>query len=157
MVAETSNGRDEVAALFGDLIDAWNRCDAHGMAMLFAEDGEVTGFDGSMLTGAAEIESSMAAVFAHHRTPPYVAKVRSIRILGDGVALLRAVAGMTPPGADDLEPGLNAVQTLVAVSTGSVWRVVLFQTTPAAFHGRPEAVAALTRELREYASGQGRA
>jgi hypothetical protein len=41
------------------------------------------------------------------------------------------------------------VQTLVAVRQGDAWRIASFQNTPAAFHGRPEAVEELTRELRE--------
>ena len=63
--------------------------------------------------------------------------------------MLRAVAGMVPAGQDDLLPALNAVQSLVAVQREGQWRIALFQNTPAAFHGRPEAVEALTEELRQ--------
>jgi hypothetical protein len=43
---------------------------------------------------------------------------------------------------------VNAIQTLVAARRDGRWRVELFQNTPAAFHGRPEASEALTAELR---------
>ena len=43
---------------------------------------------------------------------------------------------------------VNAIQAVVAGQTGDGWQVALFQTTPAALHGRPEAVEALTAELR---------
>lgn len=66
----------------------------------------------------------------------------------DQVTLLRAVVGMVPPGADDLNPESNAIQSLVARLGDHGWRIVLFQNTPAAFHGRAEEVAALTDELR---------
>ena len=46
-------------------------------------------------------------------------------------------------------PALNAMQSLVAVKRANQWKVALFQNTPAAFHGRPEAVVQLTEELRK--------
>jgi uncharacterized protein (TIGR02246 family) len=156
MLAETRpDGQDEVVALYRDVIVAWNRRDAVAMAALFLEDGEVTGFDGSMLTGASEIQTSMAEIFAEHPTPPYVAKVRGVRLLRDGVALIKGIAGMAPPGAQALDPGLNAVQTLVAVREADGWRIAALQTTPAAFHGRPDAVMKLTHELQDHAAQGG--
>ena len=56
---------------------------------------------------------------------------------------------MIPPGKTDIEPDVNAHQTLVAVKTNSNWRIELFQNTPAAFHGRPELVDKMKDELRE--------
>lgn len=56
---------------------------------------------------------------------------------------------MVPPGQADLSPAVNSVQTLIAVKDRASWRIALFQNTPAAFHGRPEASAALTDELRQ--------
>ena len=80
-------------------------------------------------------------------TGAYVARVRSVDILGE-VAILRAVAGMVPAGEQDLKPELNAIQTCVMSHDGAVWRIEVLQNTPAAFHGRPQARAALTEELR---------
>ncbi len=56
---------------------------------------------------------------------------------------------MVPPGKSDLEPELNAVQTLVAERHDDGWQVVSYQNTPAQFHGRPELVERLTDELRD--------
>jgi uncharacterized protein (TIGR02246 family) len=100
-----------------------------------------------MLNGRDEIEGALAQIFKDHPTPPYVTKVRELRFLSNDVALLRAVAGMTPPGKSDLDPALNAVQTMVASRQDGEWIVELFQNTPAAFHGRPEEAAKLTAEL----------
>jgi hypothetical protein len=36
----------------------------------------------------------------------------------------------------------------VAANQGDHWRLELFQSTPAAFHGRPDAREQLTQELR---------
>jgi hypothetical protein len=89
-------------------------------------------------------------IFADHPTAAYVGKVHEIRMLGrDDVGLLRAVAGMIPPGSDDITPAVNTVHTLVAVRSADGGRAALFQSTPAAWHGRPQDSAALTEELRD--------
>jgi uncharacterized protein (TIGR02246 family) len=144
MVART----DDVEALYFSLLQRWNAQDAPGMAALFAPAGQVVGFDGSELDGREAIAASMREIFAHHKTPAYVAKVRSVRFTG-GVAILRAVAGMIVAGQQDVNPALNTVQTLVAVTDSGVWRVELFHNTPAAFHERPQARERLTEELRQ--------
>jgi len=56
---------------------------------------------------------------------------------------------MIPPGKMELDPQLNAHQTLIAVKENDVWRVELFQNTPAQFHGRPDLVEQMTKELRQ--------
>jgi hypothetical protein len=62
--------------------------------------------------------------------------------------MLRAVAGMVPPGASEIKPEVNTIQVLVAVEDDDgAWKIAHFQSTPASFDGRPEAVAALTAEL----------
>jgi len=63
--------------------------------------------------------------------------------------VLRAVVGMIPSGGSDIEPARNAHQTLVAAKQDGEWRIVLFQNTPAQFHGRPDLAERLTRELRQ--------
>lgn len=138
----------DVRALYHTLIQGWNRRNAAAMARLFGETGSVVGFDGSQIDGPAAIETTMANIFARHVAPPFVAIVRDVRRLGPGTALLRAVVGMTPSGKSELDPALNAIQSLVAVRDGDRWRIALFQNTPAAFHGRPELVAQMTDELR---------
>ena len=133
--------------LYRRIIDAWNAGDADAFAAAFLDDGEVVGFDGSQLAGRAAIAAELGRIFADHPTGRYVAKVRSVRSLAPDVALLRAVAGMVPAGQSDLKPELNAVQALLAIRRDAGWRAVLFQNTPAQFHGRPDLVEALTAEL----------
>jgi uncharacterized protein (TIGR02246 family) len=91
-------------------------------------------------------------VFADHMTASYVGKVREVRFLQEDTAILRAVVGMVPHGQSDINPAVNAIQSLVAVKRLGQWKVALFHNTPAAFHGRPEAVEQLTAELRELLS-----
>ncbi len=138
---------EQATALYAQLIDAWNRRNAVDFAALFSLTGSSVGFDGSPLDGRAVIESTLLEIFAHHPTAAYVAKVREVRQLGPGVALLRAVVGMLPPGQTEINPAVNAMQSVVMVNEGERWTIALLQNTPAAFHGRPQAAAALTDEL----------
>jgi len=134
--------------LYQALIDAWNRKDAHGFSACFADVANAIGFDGSQMDGRANIESSLAGIFRDHKTARYVTIVRDVRALSDGVILLRAVAGMVPEGGTTINAAVNAIQSMIAHLEGSLWKIVLFQNTPAAFHGRPEMAQALTRELQ---------
>ncbi|HUS15907.1 MAG TPA: SgcJ/EcaC family oxidoreductase [Chloroflexia bacterium] len=142
-------------ALYAALLDAWNRRDAADLASLFTADGNLIGFDGSAVDGSAAIAAHLAPIFTDHPTGAYVGKVRDVRVLSPDVALLRAVAGMVPPGGVDVNPQVNAIQSLLAVRLDAGWRIALYQNTPAAFHGRPHLQAALTAELRALLPARG--
>ncbi|SPB14324.1 hypothetical protein NOV72_01574 [Caballeronia novacaledonica] len=138
------------------LLDDWNRQDAVSMAARFTERGSLVGFDGSAIDGRAAIEAHLQPIFAQHPTPRFVAKVREVRRMANGqTLLLRAVAGMWPRGATQLEPSLNAIQTVVLSLCDGVYRVEMFQNTPAAFHGRTEEAEKLNTELREVGKPEG--
>ena len=144
-----NDGGAKVRLLYQTLLEAWNDKDAHEMAELFSENGNVIGFDGSQMDGRKQIESVLGQIFVDHPTPVYVAAVREVRFLAPGVALLRAVAGMVPRGHSDINPALNAVQSLIATKEQDRWRIALFLNTPAALHGRAELSEQLTAELRQ--------
>jgi uncharacterized protein (TIGR02246 family) len=138
-----------IRRLYEHILIAWNQQDAAAMAARFEEDGNVVGFDGSQADSRAAIEDHLRPIFADHPTAAYVARLREIRMLGRAVGLLRAVAGMIPPNSDNINPALNTIHTLVAVEHAEGWRAALFQSTPAAWHGRPQDSAELTEELRD--------
>jgi uncharacterized protein (TIGR02246 family) len=144
-----SSVSNEVHALYQQLLDAWNNRSACAMAEQFTEEGEMIGFDGSQSIGRDEIFSHLKPIFEDHPTAAFVSKVKGVRFLGPDIAILRAIAGMVPPGQSDLEPKLNTHHTLVAVNNEGKWRIQLFQNTPAQFHGRPELVEQMTEELRQ--------
>src|SRR5690606_35601130 len=139
----------EVQQRYNTLIDAWNRRDAKGMSDQFADQGVQIGFDGSKLIGKKEILAHLTPIFEDHPTAPFITKVKEIRSLGKDTAILYAIAGMFPPGKSDIEPAVNAHQTLVAVKKNNDWQVELFQNTPEQFHGRSELVEEMTEELRQ--------
>ncbi|HWI71440.1 MAG TPA: SgcJ/EcaC family oxidoreductase [Baekduia sp.] len=140
---------ETVQELYRALLAAWNADDAEAFAAAFADDGEVVGFDGSEMAGRAAIATELGRIFADHATGSYVGIIRSVRQIGDDAFLLRSVAGVVPAGDDDVKPELNAVQSLVASWREGRWEIDLYHNTPAQLHGRPEAAAALTEELRD--------
>jgi uncharacterized protein (TIGR02246 family) len=148
---ETARSVDEgmVRALYQQLLASWNARRAADFAAPFATDGAVIGFDGSQMAGQAEISATLQQIFADHQTGAYVGKIRSVRFLAPEVAALSAVSGVIPAGQTDLNPALNAHQTLIAIKQDGVWRIALYQNTPAQFHGRPDLAQRLTDELRE--------
>ena len=147
MDSEDSNA--SIRELYQKLLDSWNRRSGRDFASLVLEDGEAVGFDGSSHLGRSQIESDLTALLSRQIPAAYVGLVRTIRFLAPEVALLRAVAGMVPPGQEDIFPPVNAVQTLVVKREDEVWRIALFQNTPAAYHGRPELTQKLTEELNQ--------
>lgn len=145
---------NEIVAVYRSLLEAWNDQDASAMANLFAEDGESIGFDGSQSVGTEEIYRHLQPIFEDHPTAKFVHKVTGVTFLGDEHAMVRAIAGMVPRGKSDLNPAANTHHTLIVVKRNDMWRIRLFQNTPAQFHGRPELVERMTNELREVLSTQ---
>ncbi len=142
---ETQN---QILDLYRKLLFAWNQRDASRMASLFSENGDVIGFDGSYMKGPGEIVSILGQIFADHKTAAFVGIVREIRLLNSDSGILRAVVSMVPEGGSDINPAVNALQTVFATREKGEWKIELFQNTPAAYHGRPEAVEELSNELR---------
>jgi uncharacterized protein (TIGR02246 family) len=134
--------------LYERLIETWNKRNAREYALLFASNGSIVGFDGSQVNGQLEVGAHISEIFSHHQTASYVTIVREVRPIAADVILLRANAGMVPPGKDDIDPAMNAVQSMVAARRGGKWEIALFQNTPAALHGKPDLTKHLTEELR---------
>ncbi len=149
MKNQFSKDEEAVRGLYRDLLDAWNKRSANQFAAQFEDVCNVVGFDGSLMNGRREIEAELSRIFADHVTAAYVGIVREVRFLTPEVALLRAVAGMVPPGQSDINPAVNTIQSLVAVKREGRWRITLYQNTPAQFHGRPDLAQGLTDELRK--------
>jgi uncharacterized protein (TIGR02246 family) len=143
-----------IVSTYAKLLAAWNAQDAAGMAALFAEGGAQVGFDGSEAQGPRTIHLQLAPIFRDHPTKRFVHVIREVHRLTDDVALLRAIAGMVPRDSLELDESKNVVQSLVMRKEGAGWRIVLFQNTPAKLDGRPEAVAAMSKELRTAAVHQ---
>ena len=140
--------RSQLISLYEALIKCWNNRDAKGMAGLYAISGAQIGFDGSSISGPGDIEKHLAPIFRDHPTAKFVFVIREVKLLGEAVGLVRAIAGMVPRDGSEINSSLNAVQTMLARKQRSLWKVELFQNTPARLDGRPEEVVAMTQELQ---------
>ncbi|GAC1417763.1 MAG: hypothetical protein NVSMB53_16760 [Gemmatimonadaceae bacterium] len=134
--------------LYARLLEAWDKRNARDFALLFASEGNLVGFDGSQVNGQLEVGAHLTEIFTHHQTPRFVSIVREVRLLANDVSVLRANTGLVPPGKKDIDPALNAVQSMVAVLKAGSWKIALLQNTPAAFHERPDLARKLSEELR---------
>ena len=139
----------QVRALYDQLLHCWNERKHSAFAELFLDDGYTIGFDGTVSNGKSQINQHLGEVFQHHKTATYVNIIRGIRALNESVWIIHADVGMIPPGSNEINPKLNAVQSLVVMNAHQGLRIALLQNTPAAFHGRPEAVDQLTNELNK--------
>jgi uncharacterized protein (TIGR02246 family) len=137
----------QIRALYARFLAGWNQRSGVTVSSVFADDGDFIDLDGTMRSGRLTIAAEMRRIFAEHATPSFVGIVRSVRSLAEGVAVLHAVAGMVPPGAETVDPSLHTAHTLVAVDDRGRWKIAVLQATPARYGGRADAVAALTAEL----------
>jgi len=143
-----SSHEHAVCELYQSLLGSWNRRDANSFAALFMQDGICVGFDGTEYCDAKEIASELAKIFRDHPVATYVWKIRDTKQVDERTVILRAVAGMTPPGSHSIKPERNVIHLLVAREHEGHWRIASYQNTPARYDGRPEAVEALTAELQ---------
>jgi uncharacterized protein (TIGR02246 family) len=137
-----------ICALYQKLLESWNNNRPDDFADLFLVDGNTIGFDGSQMNGRQQISNDLKQIFANHKVASYVGIIREIRTLAPGIFIVRAVAGMVPPGKKTIMPERNAVQSLLARKEHDKFFIALYQNTPAAFDGRPELSKQLTEELQ---------
>ena len=147
--------RERIEVCYGQLLAAWNRGDAEAFAAIFTDDGQAVAFDGSAMSGRAEIASTLTAVFQNERTGTYAASIRDIVEIAPGVILLRSIVGMIPRDSFDLNLMVKATQSVVFLERDDEVKIVLLQSTPAAFHGRSEVAEVLSLELDQIRRSQG--
>jgi uncharacterized protein (TIGR02246 family) len=140
-----------VRALYTDLLRCWNSEDAVRFASLFVADGTIIIYDGTLLSGRAEIAAQFGTIFKRFDTPTFVQIVRKVRFLSHDMAILYGAVGMYSLPELLINPTLNAMQTLLAQRRDDGWRIAHFQNTRADFPGRPDLVAAMTRALQREA------
>src|ERR1700704_3593556 len=121
--ASESDWERATRELYTRLIEAWDKRNARDFALLFASDANLVGFDGSQVNGQLEVGAHLTEIFSHHQTPTYVAIIRDVRLIAPDVTLLRTNTGLIPPGRDDIDPALNAVQSMIAVQKAGSWKI----------------------------------
>ncbi|WP_306059381.1 SgcJ/EcaC family oxidoreductase [Natronococcus wangiae] len=123
---------DEAAVreLYQRLMDGWNRGSGDAFASVFAEDGDLVGFDGTRLRGRAEIASFHQALFDKWLTGTrLIGTVESVTFPAPDVAVVHAVGGTILPGKSTPAPERDSIQTLVATNREGEWLFTAFQNT----------------------------
>lgn len=138
-----------------ELLRAWNARNASAFAALFTEGGAIVGVDGTVIAGSAAIGAYMSDLFARHETPAYVSLIRWVRFPSEDFAIAHGIVGMPSLLTGEINPTLNAIQMLTCSRRDGVWRIELFQNTPAQLHGDPDEVARMTEELQQRLTHSG--
>ncbi len=144
-----NNDSKLVEQLYNNLINSWNVRNAEEFAGCFTLNGNSIGFDGSQANGKEEIKNHLKNIFNNHQMASYVTIIRQVRFISDEVCILQASVGMVPPGQKDINPAVNAIQTIVTKKENNFWLIEQLQNTPAAYHGQPELSERLTAELKK--------
>ena len=130
---ENSKAADEIAIkkLVANFNDCFNRKDAHGCTMLYAEDGEFTSSQGDMLTqGHPELEKHYQHVLSTflknaHRT----GTVRRIRFLSPTMASVDTeweLVGATSPTGGEAPPVRRGLLTWIVTKQNDQWYITVF-------------------------------
>ena len=110
-----------VRALYQELMHGWNKGSGEAYAAVFAEDGDLIGFDGTHFNGRREIAQSHQPLFETHlKGTRLVGQIAGIRFLSPEVVLMHAVGGTIMRGKSLPSPERDSIQTLVAMKRGGV-------------------------------------
>jgi uncharacterized protein (TIGR02246 family) len=119
----------QVLAVLGKLVDAWNAGDADAYGELFTEDADYVTFFGVTMPGRATITEGHRALFEGplkgskldgRGVPP------KVRFLRPDVAIVVANGGSS---VGDVEGPRDSTLTYVLVEESGGWRIASFQNT----------------------------
>jgi len=143
------NYEQQILELYVKLLGCWNTSNAAGFAGLFLKNGSVIGFDGSQMNGQLNILEEISRIFSDHKVASYVSIVQEIRPLSQTVFVLTSHVGMVTPGKADINPKVNAIQTMIAKKEHNRFRIAVFQNTPLALHENPKLKEEISGKLQE--------
>jgi uncharacterized protein (TIGR02246 family) len=130
-----------VRDVYRRLMDAWNQNSGAAYAAVFANDGDLVGFDGQHFKGRDEIAQFHQRLFDKWlKGTRLVGKVEDVRFMSPDVALMHAVGGTVMRGKSEPSPGRDSIQTLVATRQEGEWHLAAFQNTrirPMSENARP--------------------
>ena len=118
-----------IRSIIAGLSEAWTAGDAQAWASAFTEDADFTVWNGLYVKGRAEIARGHEQIFnTHYRGTKHRFVVRSVRFLGEGVAVVHAGADVVSKGAD-FPASPQVAPALVFVKEGGRWRIAVFHNT----------------------------
>lgn len=141
---------NEIQVLYHRFLEAWNWRNARAMADLFADRGELIGYDGSLEIGRENVffcTSTPSLKIIQPQDSPAKSKMCDCWV--EISSYYVPSPAWCLPGQSDINPKVNTHHTLATEKNGEKWQIQLFQNTPAEFDGRPELVEQMTEELRQ--------
>lgn len=106
------------------MISAWNAGDGEALASVFSDTADFIAFEGTRLTGRAEIAAFHQDIFATVvRGSKLDGEVEFVRLLSPELAVMHARARTTLPGASMPSPSRESMQLFVVAKSGDRWQV----------------------------------
>jgi|GEM_PF-564135 uncharacterized protein (TIGR02246 family) len=113
------------------LVAAWAKNDAEGVAKVFTDDGVLILPGDVFKKGRDEIRAFMAAAYAGpFKGTGVTGRPVDVRFAADDVALLRTDGGILAPGETEIDPELAVRSTWVVVKKDGEWRLAAYQNSP---------------------------
>ncbi|WP_433259954.1 SgcJ/EcaC family oxidoreductase [Actinosynnema sp. CS-041913] len=127
----TSAKEKEALSVPLELVAAWARNDAAGVADVFTDDGILILPGDVYKQGQDEIRSFMSAAYAGpFKGTGVTGRPVDVRFVTDDVALLRTHGGILAPGETEIAPELAVRSTWVAVKQDGKWKLAGYQNSP---------------------------
>jgi uncharacterized protein (TIGR02246 family) len=105
------------------MIDAWNRGDAHGFAAPFAEDADFIAFEGTHLSGRREIFEFHQPLFdTSLKGTRLEGGVKFVRFINPRLAVMHAWATTTLPGQTNASSSRDSMQLFVMSRHDGMWQ-----------------------------------
>ena len=118
-----------------ELVGAWNRGDGASFSRLFAENADYVTASGVRLAGRDQIRNALFTRTPISTEADQVSLVtESVKILGEGVAVILCAWQMGPGGAPQIHESSvrTGFVTVVMQGEGDRWRIIALQNTDTA-------------------------
>lgn len=136
--ADAAADSKAITARGQELVAAWSRDDAKGMAAIWAPEGDLINPFGRVAKGRAEVEKLFADEHSGvMKGTTFKVESESVRLLGPSAAILEwdaDVVGMTGPDGKPMPPLKHHITIVLAKRGGSWWieaaRPVVYSPPP---------------------------
>lgn len=119
-----------IRALYNQMLEAYNRGDATGVAAIFVSEGAMISGDATRYISPPEIERFLSRLLARlPKGAKFSSTVIDVRFAGPDIAVLTSEGGWLFPGESVVSDKNQGIQTLVTLRQEGTWRAALFQRT----------------------------
>jgi uncharacterized protein (TIGR02246 family) len=119
----TTADENAIRAILQQMSDAWNTGNSAAFAAPFADDADFVAFEGTHLQGRQQIAS-----FHKHAFDTVVkgsrleCRVKFVRFLRPGLAVMHSLAQITLPGQTEASPSRDSMELFVVTKRDGLWK-----------------------------------